>query len=92
MGKRHIVVKVPYWPVHIWVIDKDTPIKVSPTHVKSVALSLTVDNANSKSEIASHWLPKAAPLTIMDPNKPEPLMKLSNFFKRRIVCNITRVC
>ena len=35
-----------------------------------------MDKTNSKSEIASHWLPTVAELTIMDPNQPEPLMKL----------------
>ena len=35
LGKRHTFVKVP-WPIHYRVIDKDTPMKVSPPHVKSV--------------------------------------------------------
>ncbi len=35
-----------------------------------------MDETNNKSEIASHWLPTAVALTIMDPNQPEPLMKL----------------
>jgi hypothetical protein len=75
LGKRHTVVKVP-WPINYSVIDKDTSMKVSPSHVKSVDLSLTMDETNSKSEIAFQWLPTAAALTIMDPNQPEPLMKL----------------
>jgi len=37
---------------------------------------LNIDKTNSNSEIASHWLPIAAALTIMDPNQPKPLMKL----------------
>jgi len=49
---------------------------VSPTLVKSVVSSLNVGNANSKFDIASHWLPTRATLTIMDPNQPEPFMKL----------------
>jgi hypothetical protein len=38
--------------------------------------SLNLDKTNSKSEVASHWLSTAVALTIMDPNQPEPLMKL----------------
>ena len=49
--------------------------KVSPTRVKSVAPSLNVGNAYSKSNIDSHWLPIATTLTIMDPNIPEHAMK-----------------
>ena len=75
LGKRHIVVKVP-WSINYWVIDKDTYVKVSPTPVKSVASTFDVGNANGKSNIASHWLPTATSLTIMHPNQPEPLMKL----------------
>ena len=59
-----------------WVIDKDTQVKVSPTRVKSVVPSFNVDNANSKSDIASHILPTAATLTIIDPNQREPPIKL----------------
>ncbi len=37
-----------------------------------------IDNINSKSDIAAHWLPtSSATLTIMDPNQPKPLMELS---------------
>ncbi len=75
MGNRHIVVKVP-WPINYWVIDKDTSVKVSPPHVKSVSSSLNISTTNSKSDIASHWLLTASALTIMDPNQPEPLTKL----------------
>jgi hypothetical protein len=75
LGKRHTVVKVP-WPINYWVIDKDTPVKVSPTPVKIVVLSSDVSNANNKSDIASHLIPTAATLTIMNPNEPEPLRKL----------------
>ena len=62
LGKKHVVVKVP-WPINYWAIDKDPPVKVSPTHVKSMVSSLNVCNANIKSDIASHWLPTAAALT-----------------------------
>ncbi len=57
LGKRHIFDKFP-WPSNKWVIDKDTFVKVSPTLVKSVVSSLDVGNANSASEVASHWLPQ----------------------------------
>jgi hypothetical protein len=57
-----------------WFIDKDTPMKVSPTLVKSMVSSLNVSNANIKSDIVSHWLPIAASLTIMDPNQPINLL------------------
>ena len=50
--------------------------KVSPTHVKSVASTCDIDNTNWKSDIAAYWLPTAATLTTMDPNKLEPLMEL----------------
>ena len=51
--------------------------KVSPPHVKSVSSALNVSTTNSKSDIASHWLPTDVALTIIDPNQQEPLMKLS---------------
>ena len=35
-----------------------------------------MDETNNKFNIASQWLPTVAALTIMDPNQPEPLMKL----------------
>ncbi len=38
LGKRHTIVIVP-WPIIYWVIDKDTSMKVSPTHVESVVSS-----------------------------------------------------
>ena len=44
--------------------------------MKSVVSSLDVGNANNKSDIDSRWLPIAATLVIVDPNQPEPLMKL----------------
>jgi hypothetical protein len=75
LGNRHTLVKVP-WPINHWVIDKDTSVKVSPTLVKSVISTGDIDNTNSESDIVAHWLPTAATLTIMDPNQPEPLMKL----------------
>ena len=49
---------------------------MSPTPVKSAVSSLDVGKANSKSEIDSQWLPTAALVTIMDPNQPEPHVKL----------------
>ena len=33
-------------------------------------------NSTNQSDIASHWFISASVLTIMDPNEPEPLMKL----------------
>jgi hypothetical protein len=75
LGKRHTLVKVP-WPINYWVIDKGTYVKVSPTLVKSVALSCDIDNTNSRSYSVAHWLPTSAELTIMDPNQPKLLMKL----------------
>ncbi len=38
LGKIHIVVKAP-WAMNYWVIDKDAPIKVLPSPVKSVVSS-----------------------------------------------------
>ena len=35
-----------------------------------------ITNISNQSDIASHWLPSAVASTIMDPNEPEPLMKL----------------
>ena len=48
---------------------------MASTHVQSVS-SVIDTTSNNQSDIASHWLPSAAVLTIMDPNEPEPLMKL----------------
>ena len=75
LGKRHNVVKVP-WPINYWVIDKDTYVKVSLPLVNGVDSTLNINKTIRKSEIASHWLPTAVALTIMDPNQLEPLMKL----------------
>ncbi len=69
LGKKYIVVKVP-WPINYWVIDKDLFVKVSPPLVKSMDLSLNMSTTNSKSDIASHWLPTVAAFTMMDPNQP----------------------
>ena len=73
----------PYIPISrcllnrlLWAIDKDTHVKVLPTHVKSMVSSLVVGNANNKSKITSHWLPIAATLTITDPNQLDPPIKL----------------
>jgi hypothetical protein len=75
LKKRHTVVKVP-WPINYWVIEKDTYVKASPPHVKSVDLALNMNEANSKFDIASQWFATVAALTIMDPHQPKPLMKL----------------
>ncbi len=75
LGKRHTVVKVP-WPINYWAVDKDTSAKVSPPLVKSVDSPLNSSNTNSKTDIASHWLPIAAAFTIVDPYQPKPFMKL----------------
>ena len=66
------------WPINYQVIDEDTSMEVSPNLVKSAVSSLKIGNAKSKSDIASHWLPIDATLTIMDPNQPEPVMKSKN--------------
>jgi hypothetical protein len=50
--------------------------KVSSTHVHSVSSPIDITNTTNQSDIASHWLPSADVLNIMDPNKLEPLMKL----------------
>jgi hypothetical protein len=76
LGKRHTLVEV-LCPINYWVIYKDTYVNLPSTHVKSAALSSNIDNTDSKSDIVAHWLPTAATLTIMDPNQPEPLMKLN---------------
>jgi len=72
LGVRHNLVKVP-WPINYWVIDKDTHVRVSSTPVQSVSSLIGIININ----IASHWLPSATILTIVDPYEPEPLMKFS---------------
>ena len=72
---RHSLMKVP-WPINYWVIDKDTPVKVLSTPVQSESYPVDVTNSSIQFDIASHWFPSAAVLTIMDPNEPEPLMKL----------------
>jgi len=80
LGIIHNLVKVP-WPTNNWVIDKDTPMKVSSTSVQSVSSAIDITNSTNESDIASQWLPSAAVLTIMDPNEPEPLMKLPIFIE-----------
>jgi hypothetical protein len=67
LGIRHNLVKVP-WPINYWVIDKDTHVKVSSTHVHSVSSPIDVTNSTNQSDIAPHWLPSTTVLTIMDPN------------------------
>ena len=52
LEKRHNVVKFP-WPINYWVIDNDTYVKVSPTLVKSVALTCDVGKINRKFDLAS---------------------------------------
>jgi len=49
---------------------------VSSTRVHSVNFSIEITTCTNQSDIDSHWLPSAAALTKMDPNEPEPLMKL----------------
>ena len=75
LGIRHNLVKVP-WPINYWVIDKDTHVTASSTHVHSVISPIDITSCANQSDIASHWLRSAVVLTIMDPNEPEPLMKL----------------
>ncbi len=74
LGKRHAIVKVPC-PIIYWVIEKNALVKVSPTHLHSAVSSTRIDYTN-QSEIAAHWLPTVVTLTRMDPNQPEPLMRL----------------
>ena len=76
LGKRHSVVKIP-WPINYWVIDKDTHVKVSSTPVTSVTVTKDIAKSFTTSDIAAHWLPTSTALTIMDPNQPSPLMKLT---------------
>jgi len=75
LGIRNQLIKV-LWPINYWIIDKDTPVGVPSTHVQSVSSPIDITNITNQSDIASHWLPSAVALTIMDPNKPELLMKL----------------
>jgi hypothetical protein len=81
LGKRHTLVIVT-WPINYWIIDKDTYVKVSPTHVKSVALPCNIDNTNNNSDSVAHWLPTATKLTIMDTSRPNPLVKLPIFIEQ----------
>ncbi len=76
LGKRHTIVKIP-WPINYWVIDKDTPAKVSSIPVTSVTVTKDFDKSSTTLDIDAYWLPTATSLTIMDPNQPSPLMKLS---------------
>jgi hypothetical protein len=80
LGIRHNLVKVP-GPIIYWVIDKDTLVKVPSTHVQRVSSPIDITNNTNRSDIASHWLPSAAALTIMDPNEPETLLKLQIFIE-----------
>jgi hypothetical protein len=75
LGIRHNLVKVP-WPINYWIIDKDTHEKVPSTPLQSVSSPIDVTNSTNQSDIASHWLPSAIVLTIVDSNEPEPLMEL----------------
>ncbi len=75
MEKEQTNVKVT-WLINYWVVDKDTHVKASPTHLKSVIVSLNVGDASSKTDVASQWLPTTTKLTIMDTNQHDPLMKL----------------
>jgi len=60
-------------------------VRVSPTLVKSVVSSPNVGNTNSKSDIASHRLPIVEALTFMDPDQPEPLMKVPIYIEQDTV-------
>ena len=51
--------------------------KVSPTHLQSMGSSIDIDNTTTHTKMAYHRLLTAATLTIMDPDEPKPLMKLS---------------
>ena len=53
LGIRHDLVKVP-WPINYWVIDKNTPVKVSSTRVQSVSSPINVTNSTNQYNIASH--------------------------------------
>ena len=64
LGKEHTLVKVP-WTINYWVIDKDTPMKVSSTSVQSVNSPIDITTSINQSDIASHCLPSADALTIM---------------------------
>ena len=75
LRKGHTLVKVP-WSINYWVIDKDTHVKVSSTHVHRANSPIYITTSINQSDIVSHWLPSATALTIMDPNEPEPLLKL----------------
>ncbi len=48
--------------------------------------SIDMDNTATQTKMANRWLPAAAILTIMDPimnpNQPEPLMKLLTFIRQ----------
>jgi len=63
-------------PINYWVVDKDTPVKVPSTPMLSVSSPIDTTNSTNQYDIASQWLPSADVLTSMDPNEPEPFMKL----------------
>ena len=50
--------------------------RVPSTRVQSASSPIDITNSTNQFDIASHWLPSTIALTIMDPNEPEPLMKL----------------
>ncbi len=76
MGKIHTIVKVP-WSIYYWVVNKATHVKVSPTLVHIMVSLIDIENITTQTEMAYHWLPTAVSLAIMDPNQPEPHMKLT---------------
>jgi len=55
LGTRHTVINVP-WPIKYWVIDKDTPIIVAPTHVRSIGPSIDMNITTTHAEMASRCL------------------------------------
>ena len=51
LGIRHNLVP---WPINYWVIDKDTPVKVSSTLVQSMSSPIDITNSTNQSDIDSY--------------------------------------
>ena len=77
------------WAVQYWLLDESSPpINLDKdasqeTHERTTDEThdtedneVTVEENNAFSEAADRWLPKAAAYVIMDPDQPEPLMRL----------------
>ena len=77
------------WAVQYWLLDESNPpINLDKdasqeTHERTTDEThdtedneVTVEENNAFSEAADRWLPKAAAYVIMDPDQPEPLMRL----------------